>query len=80
MSIPGDSENVSKLERYISVPQAILLIPKPFDGNPTELRKFIQNVESTCEVVDPLDVLLFLNLYMQMLQMKRKLNYYLEHI
>ena len=39
--------------RYISVPQAIQLIPKPIDGNPLELREFIQNVESTYEVADP---------------------------
>jgi hypothetical protein len=52
MANQGDAGN---LGRYISVPQAIQLIPKPFDGNPTELREFIQNVESTYEVVDPLD-------------------------
>jgi hypothetical protein len=43
------------LGRHITVPQAIRLIPKPFDGNPAELREFIQNVESTYDVVDPLD-------------------------
>jgi hypothetical protein len=43
------------LGRHITVPQAIQLIPKPFDGNPAELREFIQNVESTYDVVDPLD-------------------------
>jgi hypothetical protein len=41
--------------RYISLPQAIQMIPKPFDGNPTELHEFVQNVQSTYEVVDPLD-------------------------
>jgi hypothetical protein len=40
---------------YISVPQAIQLIPRAFSGNPAELREFIQNVESTYEVVNPLD-------------------------
>ena len=29
------------------------LIPKPFSGNPLELREFIQNVEATYEVVEP---------------------------
>jgi hypothetical protein len=48
----GDAGNVG---RYISVPQTIQLIPKPFDGNPAELREFIQNVEYTYEVVNPLD-------------------------
>jgi hypothetical protein len=52
MSIQGNAGNVG---RYISVPQTIQLIPKPFDGNPMELCEFIQNVASTYEVVDPLD-------------------------
>jgi hypothetical protein len=55
MSVPGDNMNEPHFGRYISVPQAIQLIPKPFDGNPSELREFIQNVESTYEVVDPRD-------------------------
>ena len=37
------------------MPQAIQLIPKPFDGNPAELRQFIQNVVSAYEVLDPQD-------------------------
>ena len=55
MSVQGGNGNEPQFGRYISVPQAIQLIPKPFDGNPAELREFIQNVESTYEVVDPLD-------------------------
>jgi len=39
--------------RYISVPRAVELIAKTFNGNPLELREFIQNVEDTYEVVDP---------------------------
>ena len=39
----------------ISVTQAIQRIPKPFDGNPSELDEFIQNVQSTYEVADLLD-------------------------
>jgi hypothetical protein len=35
--------------------RSVQLIPKAFDGNPAELREFIQNVESTYEVVNPLD-------------------------
>jgi hypothetical protein len=46
--------------RYISVPKAVQLIPKSFNGNPLELREFIQNVESAYEVVDPLDYSLLL--------------------
>ena len=49
------SGNEPQIGRYITVPQAIQLIPKPFDGNPAELREFVQNVESTYEVVDPQD-------------------------
>jgi hypothetical protein len=46
--------------RYISVPKAVQLIPKPFNGNPLDLREFIQNVEATYEVVDPSDYSLLL--------------------
>jgi hypothetical protein len=46
--------------RYISVPRAVQLIPKSFNGNPLELREFIQNVEATYEVVDPADYSLLL--------------------
>jgi hypothetical protein len=45
--------------RYISVPKAVQLIPKPFTGNPAELREFIQNVEASYEVVEPSDYHLF---------------------
>jgi hypothetical protein len=55
MSLQGDNGNETQFGRYISVPQAIQLIPKRFDGNPTELHEFIQNVESTYEVVYQLD-------------------------
>jgi len=37
------------------------LIPKSFNGNPLELREFIQNVEATYEVVDPADYSLLIN-------------------
>jgi hypothetical protein len=46
--------------RYISVTTAVQLIPKFFNGNPLELREFIQNVESAYEVVDPIDYNLLL--------------------
>jgi hypothetical protein len=55
MSIQGNAGNGPQLGRYISVSQAIQLIPKPFDGNLTELHEFIQNVESTYEIVNPLE-------------------------
>jgi hypothetical protein len=76
MSIQGNAGNVG---RYISVPQTIQLIPKPFDGNPMELCEFIQNVESTYEVVDPLDCELLFKFvhYVLRLQVKQKLNF--EH-
>jgi hypothetical protein len=45
MSIPGENENeLHHVGRYITVPQAIQLIAKPFHGNPAELREFIQYV------------------------------------
>jgi hypothetical protein len=58
MSICSGEEPHS--HRYISVPKAVQLIPKFFNGNPLELREFIQNVESAYEVVDPLDYSLLL--------------------
>jgi hypothetical protein len=38
---------------FISVVQAVKLIPKSFQGNPKELREFRQGVEAAREVVDP---------------------------
>jgi hypothetical protein len=58
MSVSSGEEPHS--HRYISVPKAVQLIPKFFNGNPLELREFIQNVESAYEVVDPLDYSLLL--------------------
>jgi len=55
MSVQSGSGNGHQIGRYITVPHAIQLIPKPFDANPAELREFIQNVESTYEIVDPQD-------------------------
>jgi hypothetical protein len=46
--------------RYISVPRAVQLIPKSFNGNPLKLREIIQNVETTYEVVDLADYSLLL--------------------
>jgi hypothetical protein len=58
MSVSSGEEPHS--HRYISVLKAVQLIPKFFNGNPLELREFIQNVESAYEVVDPLDYSLLL--------------------
>jgi len=55
MSVQSGNGIEPQMGRYISVPRAIQLIPKPFDGNPIELPEFIQNVESRYEIVDPLD-------------------------
>jgi hypothetical protein len=55
MSIREAQGDEAHVGRYISVPQAIQLIPKAFTGNPAELREFIQNVESTYDVVNPLN-------------------------
>jgi hypothetical protein len=38
---------------YISVVQAVKLIPKSFDGNPKNLREFCEGVESARQVVHP---------------------------
>jgi hypothetical protein len=58
MSVSSDDEPHSA--RYISVPKAVKLILKPFNGNALELREIIQNVEATYEVVDPSDYSLLL--------------------
>jgi hypothetical protein len=58
MSISSGEE--PHTHRYISVPKAVQLIPKKCNGNPLELREFIQNVESAYGVVDPLDYSLLL--------------------
>jgi hypothetical protein len=55
MFLHEDAENGPHIGRFISVPEAIQVIPKHLDGNPLELHEFIQNVESTYDVVDPLD-------------------------
>ena len=55
-SSSGEPQN----SRYISVPKAVQLIPKSFNGNPLELREFIQNIEATYEVVEPSDYSLLL--------------------
>ena len=46
--------------RYISVLKVGQLIPKPFKGNPLELREFIQNVETTYGIVNPSNYCLLL--------------------
>jgi hypothetical protein len=38
---------------YMSVTQAVKLIPKPFEGNPRQLREFIEGAEAAIEVVPP---------------------------
>jgi hypothetical protein len=55
MAVQDGDRNEPNFGRYITVPQAIQLIPRQFEGNPSELRQFILNVESTYEVVHPLD-------------------------
>ena len=53
MSESSSDRKESNSNRYISVPEAMQLIPKQFTGNPVELREFIQNVEAAYEVVEP---------------------------
>jgi hypothetical protein len=37
----------------MSVTQAVKLIPKPFEGNPRQLREFTEGAEAAIEVVPP---------------------------
>jgi hypothetical protein len=60
MSVSSNEEPHSS--RYISVPKAVQLIPRVFNGNPLELREFIQNVEAAHEVVNPLEYSLLLKI------------------
>ena len=53
MSVSSNDGNEPQPVRYISVPKAMQLIPKPFTGNPVQLREFFQNVEAAYEVVEP---------------------------
>jgi len=48
----------------------------PFDGNPLELREFIQNVEATCEVVESSNYSLLFKLVCAKIggEVKRKFN------
>jgi len=64
-----------QIGRYISVPQTIQLIPKSFDGNPIELREFVQNVDSTYEVVDALDYELLFKFVCAKVAGEQRLNY-----
>jgi hypothetical protein len=54
----------------------VKLIPKPFNVNPLELRKFIQNVEATTEVVDPSDYSLLLKFVCAKIGGEAEPNYY----
>ena len=49
----AESENQEAERAYIAVTQAVKLIPRPFEGNPKELREFIEGVESALEVTRP---------------------------
>ncbi|KAJ4425611.1 hypothetical protein ANN_27807 [Periplaneta americana] len=48
-----DDRSEDESNDFVSVAQAIKLIPKPFDGNPKFLREFCEAVESAREVVAP---------------------------
>lgn len=52
MADENDLEN-DQDNNYISVVQAIKLIPSTFDGNPKLLREFIEGVEAAIQVVHP---------------------------
>ena len=53
MSESSSDRKESNSNRYISVPEAMQLIPKQFTGNPAELREFIRNEEAAYEVAEP---------------------------
>jgi hypothetical protein len=50
----ADNENSDNEERtFISVMQAVKLIPRPFEGNPKQLRESVEGVEAAIGVVHP---------------------------
>jgi hypothetical protein len=51
MADDGNSDNEEGA--FISVIQAVKLIPRPFEGNPKQLREFIDGVEAAIGVVHP---------------------------
>ena len=48
-----EQEQVEIEDRFISVIQAVKLIPLNFDGDPKQLSAFIEGVEAAIEVVHP---------------------------
>ena len=49
----NDESEIQEGDNYISVIQAVKLIPFSFDGNPKQLREFTEGVEAAIEVVHP---------------------------
>ena len=49
----AEDENHEEEGAYISVTQAVKLIPRLFKGNPKQLREFIEGIESALEVIHP---------------------------
>jgi hypothetical protein len=50
----ADNENSDNEEgAFISVMQAVKLIPRPFECNPKQLREFVEGVEAANGVVHP---------------------------
>jgi hypothetical protein len=49
----SDNESIDTESDYISIAQALKLIPRSFDGNKSELREFVANVETALAIVHP---------------------------
>jgi hypothetical protein len=49
----SDNESSESENDYVSIAQALKLIPKSFNGNKSELREFVANVETALAVVSP---------------------------
>ena len=68
----AEDENHEEEGAYISVTQAVKLIPRPFEGNPKQLREFIEGVESALEVIHPVKQELLLKFVVAKIQGEAK--------
>jgi hypothetical protein len=63
---------------YISVTQAAKLIPRRFEGNPKQLREFIEGAEAAIAVTHPGKRELLLKFIIAKRQVTQKINCWLE--
>jgi hypothetical protein len=65
---------------YIWITQAVKLIPRPFEGNPNQLREFIEGAETAIEVTSPEKRELVLKFIVAKIQVMLRIRYWLEWV